>query len=129
MLEKWDKLYRRDVTEMQLELTREGDTLTAHLIGELDHHTAASLRQQIDTAILSCRCRQLNLDLARLTFMDSSGIGLIMGRYRLMTTEGGNLTLHNASPQVERMIHLAGLSRLPIWNTTQERNDCCETHQ
>ncbi len=114
---------------MQLELTREGDTLTAHLIGELDHHAAAILRQQIDTAILSCRCRRLRLDLARLTFMDSSGIGLIMGRYRLMTTEGGQLTLQNVSPRVERMIRLAGLDRLPIWNTNPERNECCETHQ
>ena len=114
---------------MQLELTREEGRLTAHLIGELDHHAAAPIRQEIDAAALSCRCTRLVLDLSRLTFMDSSGIGLIMGRYRLMTTEGGHLTLHNASPRVERMIHLAGLSRLPIWNNTQERNDCCETHQ
>ena len=114
---------------MQLELTREGDTLTAHLIGELDHHTAATLRQQIDTAILSCRSKQINIDLNRMTFMDSSGIGLILGRYRLMTAEGGHLTLQNISPRVERMIRLAGLERLPIWKPNTERNDCCETHQ
>ncbi len=110
---------------MQLELTREEGRLTAHLIGELDHHTAAPIRQQIDTAALSCRCTCLILDLSRLTFMDSSGIGLIMGRYRLMTAQGGTLRVENAPQRLERMIRLAGLDRLPIWN---ERNDICETH-
>ena len=111
---------------MQLELTREGGRLTAHLIGELDHHTAAPIRQQIDTAVLSCRCNHLILDLSRLTFMDSSGIGLIMGRYRTVTAGGGTLRVENAPPRVEQMMQLAGLDRLPIWN---ERKDVCETHQ
>ena len=110
---------------MQLELTREGNALTAHLIGELDHHTAADLRQQIDTAVLSCRCSRLNLDLERLTFMDSSGIGLMMGRYRLMAAQNGTLRVVNPSPRIQQMIQLAGLDRLPIWN---ERSNTCETH-
>ena len=110
---------------MQLELTREGNTLTAHLTGELDHHSAADLRRQIDAAVLSCRCGQLNLDLEGLTFMDSSGIGLIMGRYRLMANQQGTLRLVNPTPRIEKMIRLAGLDRLPIWN---ERSNACETH-
>ena len=111
---------------MQLELTREGGHLTAALIGELDHHAAADLRQRIDAAVLSCRPRQLALDLSRLTFMDSSGIGLIMGRYRLMTSLGGQVRLTGTSPRMERMIRLAGLDKLPIW---EERKDEHETHQ
>jgi len=111
---------------MQLELNRAEGVLTVHLIGELDHHAAAPIRQQIDTAVLSCRCRRLVLDLRRLTFMDSSGIGLIMGRYRTVTAGGGTLRVENAPPRVEQMIRLAGLDRLPIWN---ERKDVCETHQ
>ena len=110
---------------MQLELTRESGALTAHLIGELDHHAAAPIRNQIDTAVLSCRCSRLILDLSRLTFMDSSGIGLIMGRYRLMSAQNGTLRVENAPKNIEKMIRLAGLERLPIWN---ERNDTCETH-
>ena len=100
---------------MQLELTREGANLTAHLIGELDHHTAADLRQKIDAAVLACRPRRLIIDLSRLTFMDSSGIGLIMGRHRLMLSLEGDLRLQGASPRMERMIRLAGLDKLPIW--------------
>ena len=100
---------------MQLELTRESGVLTAALIGELNHHAAADLRQRIDAAVLSCRPRRLTIDLARLTFMDSSGIGLIMGRYRLMLSIDGDLRLQGASPRMERMIRLAGLDKLPIW--------------
>ncbi|MBR0447686.1 MAG: anti-sigma factor antagonist [Clostridia bacterium] len=110
---------------MQLELTRTEGTLTALLIGELDHHAAAPLRREIDAAALSCRCTRLVLDLSRLTFMDSSGIGLIMGRYRLMAAQNGTLRVENAPKNIEKMIRLAGLERLPIWN---ERNDTCETH-
>ena len=111
---------------MQLELTREGGHLTAALIGELDHHAAAVLRQRIDSAVLSCRPRRLIIDLTRLTFMDSSGIGLIMGRYRLMVSLGGEVRLSGTSPRMERMIRLAGLDKLPIW---EERKSEHETHQ
>ena len=100
---------------MQLEITRDGAVLTAALIGELDHHAAADLRQKIDAAVLSCRPRRLSIDLARLSFMDSSGIGLIMGRYRLMGSIGGEVRLAGVSPRMERMIRLAGLDKLPIW--------------
>ena len=105
---------------MQLELHREGGHLTATLIGELDHHAASDIRQNIDAAVLSCRPRRLVLNLSRLTFMDSSGIGLIMGRYRLMQSVGGQMCLEGATPSVDRMIRLAGLDKLPIWN---ERKD------
>ncbi len=111
---------------MQLELAREGAVLTASLIGELDHHAAADLRQRIDTAVLSCRPRRLVVDLSRLTFMDSSGIGLIMGRYRLMVSLGGEVRLAGTSPRMERMIRLAGLDKLPIW---EERKNDHETDQ
>ena len=107
---------------MHVALNREGDTLTACLNGELDHHTAAEMRQQIDAAALAGRCRLLRLDFAGITFMDSSGIGLIMGRYRLMQSMGGSLRLQGTGQRLERMIHLAGLDKLPIWNT-QEGKD------
>ena len=100
---------------MQLELTREGGHLTAHLIGELDHHAAAELRQKIDAAVLSCRPRRLVMNLTQLGFMDSSGIGLIMGRYRLMHSLDGEVRVTGANPRMERMIRLSGLDKLPIW--------------
>lgn len=123
--EKVGKNTHKGCDVMQVEIAREEGRLTAHLIGELDHHTAAAIRQQIDAAALSCRCNCLILDLSRLSFMDSSGIGLIMGRYRMMTAAGGTLRVENAPARIEPMLRLAGLERLPIWN---ERKDVCETY-
>lgn len=108
---------------MQLELNREGAVLTAALIGELDHHAAAEVRQKIDTAVLSCRPQRLTIDLTRLTFMDSSGIGLIMGRYRLMCSLDGAVCIQGANPRMERMIRLAGLDKLPIWEERKNDNE------
>jgi stage II sporulation protein AA (anti-sigma F factor antagonist) len=108
---------------MQVEMTREGGTLTAHLIGELDHHTAAPIRNEIDAAVLAARSTRLILDLSRLTFMDSSGIGLIMGRYRLMTATGGTLRVQGDDERINRMIRLAGLDRLPIREENKEERN------
>ena len=108
---------------MQLEIVREGATLVAHLIGELDHHTAAPIRNEIDAAVLAARSTRLVLDLSRLSFMDSSGIGLIMGRYRLMTATGGTLRVRGDDDRINRMIRLAGLDRLPIREDNKEESN------
>lgn len=107
---------------MQLQLTKQSDALTARLIGELDHHGAGEVRERIDTAVLQQRCRRLVLDFSGLNFMDSSGIGLIMGRYRLMTSLGGTLTVQGASQRLESVIRLAGLEKLPIWGQSERKN-------
>ncbi len=106
---------------MQLELTRRESTLTARLVGELDHHGAGTVRERIDTAVLQQRCRRLTLDFSGLSFMDSSGIGLIMGRYRLMKSLGGDLRIQGASKRLESVIRLAGLEKLPIWDEAERK--------
>ncbi len=92
---------------------REGE-LTARIAGEIDHHTAAHLREAIDEAAESVLPRLLILDFSGVSFMDSSGIGLIMGRYKLMQSMGGELRVERASPQLKKLMNLAGLSLLPI---------------
>ncbi len=111
---------------MQLSFSRQEDTLVASLAGELDHHGAGEVRDTLDNTVLRQRCRQLVLDLSALTFMDSSGIGLVMGRYRLMSSLGGVLTVRGTSPRLERMMRFAGLEKLPIWDNN-ERKDTNET--
>ncbi len=100
---------------MQVELNRREGRVTARLVGELDHHGAGEIREAIDEAVLRHRVRRLELDFSGLTFMDSSGVGLIMGRYRLLRSLGGTIVVTGASPRLERMIRLAGLDKLPIW--------------
>ncbi|MCI9414507.1 MAG: STAS domain-containing protein [Clostridiales bacterium] len=99
---------------MSYRIETEGDTMTAWLGGELDHHTAAQMREQVDAAVDRLKPHQLRLDFSGISFMDSSGVGLIMGRYRLMNMLGGGLTVTGCSDRVRKMLMLAGLERLNI---------------
>ena len=90
------------------------DTLTVYLSGELDHHGAGKLRDEIDMAIERAKPKELVLNFADIHFMDSSGIGFVMGRYRLMTSLGGTVRLTGLSDRMERVMRLAGLDRLHI---------------
>ena len=87
-------------------------TVTACLSGELDHHCARALREEIDTAAQRVRPEELILDFRDITFMDSSGIGLVMGRYQLMQELGGEVHITGLSLQMGRVMRLAGLDRL-----------------
>ncbi|MEE1392695.1 MAG: anti-sigma factor antagonist, partial [Negativibacillus sp.] len=64
---------------MAVEIQIRDQVVQAYLSGEIDHHSAVQLRQQIDESVLQADARQLILDFAMVTFMDSSGIGLVMG--------------------------------------------------
>lgn len=88
------------------------DKLTAVLEGEIDHHTAAGLREAIDRRVGQVKPGELRLDFGKVSFMDSSGIGLILGRYRLMGTMGGRTVVCGLSEQMERIVSLSGIGRL-----------------
>ena len=90
------------------------DTLTVYLGGELDHNRAADIRVSIDSSISALRPKQLNLDFSGVSFMDSSGIGLIMGRYRSMALVGGELRVTNIPPSLQRIIELSGVRSLGV---------------
>jgi stage II sporulation protein AA (anti-sigma F factor antagonist) len=99
--------------EMPVELQSEDRRrLTAILRGEIDHHSASVLRDQIDEAIIRLRPPRLRLDFAQVTFMDSSAVGLVMGRYRAIAACQGELEVINLSPFALRMMKLAGLQAL-----------------
>lgn len=83
--------------------------LTAYLSGDIDHHSAREMRKVIDGDIERCHPRLLSLDFRNVRFMDSSGIGLIMGRYRLIKLTGGKIKLENVPRTLERLIALSGI--------------------
>ena len=97
---------------MSAKIEYKQNKLVVILDGEIDHHTASLIRMGIDDAILKKRPDMLILDFGGVTFMDSSGIGLVMGRYKLMKTIGGKITVQNLSPSAYRVMKLAGLERL-----------------
>ena len=89
-----------------------GDTLQIFIEGDIDHHTAKFIREEIDKAIYYYRPQNAIMDLSSITFMDSSGLGLILGRYTQIIQLGGNFKLINPTPQISKILVLAGVDRL-----------------
>lgn len=89
-----------------------GSILSIRIRGEIDHHTAAAIRQGIDATLFEKRPKKLLLDLSAVSFMDSSGLGLIMGRYSVMKELDGEMTVWNPSPETRSILTLAGMERL-----------------
>lgn len=87
-------------------------TLLSELSGDIDHCTAKGLREPIDKEIMQRLPLRLILDFSGVTFMDSSGIGLIIGRYKLMTDLGGSIVVADPRPETEKIMKLAGIGRL-----------------
>ncbi len=90
----------------------EEDKISVFLEGEIDHHSAAIIRAGIDDALLVNKPKELVIDFGSITFMDSSGIGLVMGRYKLMKSFGGKVVLTSLYGTNEKLMKLAGLERL-----------------
>ena len=99
---------------VKIEIAPEADTVTAILSGEIDHHGAGRLREVIDDSVRRTCPRLLILDFGGVQFMDSSGIGIVLGRYRLMQDMGGRLALRNLPPHIRRVMQVAGISSLDI---------------
>ena len=89
-----------------------GSILSVRIRGEIDHHTAAGIRQGIDRVLFERRPKRLILDLSAVSFMDSSGLGLIMGRFSVMKELGGEMTVWNPSRETRSILTLAGMERL-----------------
>ena len=88
------------------------DTLTVILNGEIDHHSAQSIREEIDRQIYAHRAKTVYLDLKNVGFMDSSGLGLILGRYTHTKEAGGVLKILNPGASAQRVMKLAGTDKI-----------------
>lgn len=97
---------------MQIKTRREGETLNVLLTGELDHHSAAPLRVELDKLLKDEGIRCLVLDLGGVSFMDSSGLGVVLGRYKVLKARRGRLRICGAAKPVERILKMAGVYAL-----------------
>ena len=88
------------------------DTLTVYLSGELDERMAARVRSEIDALAEESRVRRLVFDLSGLEFMDSSGIGLIIGRYKRMARRGGSVAVTGPGRRIDRIFRMSGVYQL-----------------
>ncbi len=97
---------------MSVELKNSGDILIAFLSGEIDHHAAAEMRIFIDGELERSNPRLIIFDFSGVEFMDSSGIGLVLGRIRLISCWGGKAVIENPRPLIKKMLTLGGLEKL-----------------
>jgi len=94
---------------MDMKMLYEDTTLTIYLSGELDHHCAASVREAVDLALDRYSPVRLVLDFGRVGSMDSSAIGLALGRYHILKRSGGSVRLQGLSRSYYKMMCLAKL--------------------
>ena len=95
-----------------LEYEKGNGVLRVKVGGELDDRRAGEIRRELDALIADPSVRRLVFDLSGLEFMDSSGIGMIIGRYNLMKSRGGSVAVVPGDRRVDRIIELSGLYRI-----------------
>ena len=88
------------------------EAVTVVVAGELDHCAAPQVRRMLDELLADSSITRLVLDLENLTFMDSSGIGVLLGRLKTLQARGGSMGVINMQPQVEKLFRLSGLHRV-----------------
>lgn len=104
--------FLKEVFFMSVEISVKGEVTTAYISGEIDHHSAAVIRADIDNAVELNMPSLLVLDFTGVSFMDSSGIGLVMGRYRNLSRRGAKLHITGVSPQIYKVMKLSGIEKL-----------------
>ncbi len=94
-----------------MQITKTEDALKILLSGEIDHHNAKEMREAIDARVREERPEVLVLDFTNVEFMDSSGLGLIIGRYRLMNELSGRVEVAGANPRIKSILKMAGAGK------------------
>ncbi|NLJ57457.1 MAG: anti-sigma F factor antagonist [Tissierellia bacterium] len=97
---------------MNIQFVEDGQVLTIKLKGELDHHGADQVRVLIDEKIKNNDYRKLVIDFKNLDFIDSSGIGFIIGRYKLIRKRKGLIEIVNANKKVRRILDMSGIGKI-----------------
>ena len=98
--------------EKQLDYQMQDETLVLRVRGEIDHHSAAYLRTQSDQLIFSLRPHRVRLDLSQVSFMDSAGLGLILGRMRTAKDTGASFCIYHPTARIVSLLRLAGTDKL-----------------
>lgn len=98
---------------MQIDVKRKGDVAVARICGELDHSTAKQVRDVL-TGAINQGANRVILDMDELYFMDSSGIGVLLGRYNELKKRGGQLCVKNINNQIDKVFRVSGLYQVIV---------------
>lgn len=97
---------------MQMKAYSAQDKLIVSLDGEIDHHSATEIREGLDKMIAVSRPKVMVLELSGIDFMDSSGLGLVLGRYRRLNEMGSQMVIKNPGARTEKILAMAGVDKL-----------------
>jgi len=106
---------------MKIEFKQVRSTLVVKLSGEFDMVIADKLRREIDSRLESKQISNLIFNLEKVTFIDSSGLGVIIGRYKKINSQKGHMYIVGASPSIEKILIFSGINKLiPIYKNEQD---------
>lgn len=97
---------------MKVEHFLEEKILKILITEEIDHHSASCIRTRLDYEIARFRPKKVIIDLEKVGFMDSAGVGLMIGRYKTTQTYGGSMEIENASPKLMKIFEMSGLPKI-----------------
>ncbi|WP_249226463.1 anti-sigma F factor antagonist [Alicyclobacillus mengziensis] len=105
---------------MQIDKDVVGGVLVVRLRGELDHHAVEPLRDEIEQSLENTHYRGLVLSFQGIDFMDSSGLGLILGRYRTLSARSGKMALCEVNTNLRKIFELSGIFKVvPVYASEQ----------
>jgi len=106
---------------MKINFSKKDDVLSILIDGEIDHHSAGEIRSGVDDYIKGSNTKYIIMDFSKVGFMDSSGIGMVMGRYKNIKLLGGELCIVSANNAVKRILDMSGItSVIPIYKNKDE---------
>lgn len=97
---------------MNITYKKEDKTLLMEITEEIDHHFAENIRREADNEITRYMPRKVIFDFGNVSFMDSAGIGMIIGRYKMMKMLGGSLEMTNVSKSVKKIFEMSGITKI-----------------
>ena len=97
---------------MEIKFDKYEHTLLVSVKGDIDHHTADMIKKAILKKTMNCPCRNIVFDLGGVSLMDSSGIGMIIGRYKEAEMLGGQVYAMGISPRLESIFEISGLYKI-----------------
>ena len=97
---------------MNINYDEKDKLLVFQITEEIDHHTSEKIRTRADFEIQKYIPRKLTFDFENVNFMDSAGIGLILGRYKMISMFGGSMDITNVNPSVKKVLEMAGITKI-----------------
>lgn len=97
---------------MDISYSNKDKLLTVKITEEIDHHAVEKIRRRVDNEIQRHMPKRVIFDFSNVSFMDSSGIGMVVGRYKLISMLGGSLVMKNVKPNLEKVFKMSGILKI-----------------